>query len=55
MICSKCYRKLKKGFYYRGKPYGPECIKKMGFKAYRFKLIDFKPDEKDDDQQGELF
>jgi len=32
MRCTKCHRRLKKGYYFNGSPYGPECIKGLGYK-----------------------
>lgn len=29
MTCSRCKKPLKRGYYYNGKPYGPECIHKV--------------------------
>jgi hypothetical protein len=33
MRCTKCGRRLKKGYYFNGSPYGPECIKGLGYKV----------------------
>lgn len=32
MRCFNCRKRLKKGYFYNGVPFGPECFKKLGFK-----------------------
>ena len=59
MKCFNCGKRLKKGYFYNGIPYGPECFKKLGFKLNgrgeisRLRLPDRK-DEKNE-LQGSLF
>jgi len=59
MICFNCGRKLKKGYFYNGVAYGPECFKKLGFKLNgkgqitRLRLPIEKKEE--NELQGSLF
>ena len=43
MKCTRCKKPLKRGYYYNGKPYGPDCIHKVaGRKVKLHKLSQIK-------------
>jgi len=53
MRCYRCNKRLKKGYWRGGKVYGSECVVKMGYSYYGYKIKIKKAD--DDELQIELF
>jgi len=58
MICSRCSKSLKRGYYYNGLPYGPDCVEKVAgrkVKLSKLKQIRIERETDQSSDQMELF
>jgi hypothetical protein len=58
MKCARCRKALKKGYYYNGMAYGPDCINKIAGRNVRLsklKQITITKNESESDLQMGLF
>ena len=58
MICSRCGKPLKRGYFYNGNPYGPDCIVKVAgrkVKLSKLKAIIIERETSISGNQMELF
>jgi len=58
MNCSRCGKPLKRGYFYNGKPYGPDCIVKVAGRKVRLsklKAIEIDRETEKSDLQMGLF
>ena len=58
MRCFNCRKTLKRGYFYNGVPYGPECFKKLGFRLNgKGEVTKIKQSERvqENELQGRLF
>lgn len=54
MNCQRCKKPLKRGYYYNGTAYGPECIQKVAgrkVKLHKLKIYQPAPGEDDDEKR----
>jgi len=51
--CSKCKKPLKRGYFYNGLPFGPECIKMVAGRSVKLKKLKAFRLEKDQESESE--
>lgn len=58
MKCTRCKKPLKRGYYYNGLPYGPDCINKVAgrkVKLSKLKQVKIERETEQSSDQMELF